>query len=209
MDIERIRKNIKIKSNSNSKSSANNAYVKNLLIRTLFATIITIAILVFCKISNKYKYFIKTNVYEKKISLAFMNDLYTKYLGSIIPFKDVKILKEEVSPVFNSNLEYKELSIYKDGINLTVDSNYLVPSFESGLVLYVGEKEGYGKCAVVEQISSVDIWYCNMSVTNVKVYDYIEKGTLIGEANKNLYLVYQKNGKSVNYKEYFKENKDK
>lgn len=206
MDIENIRKKIRSK-NSNSNVVGNNKYIKSLLYRVFFAFLIVLTVLLFCKFSNKYDAFIKKNVFEKKINLAYLNNIYSKYLGNIIPFKDLKIFKEETIPTFNSKLEYSNLSIYKEGIKLSTTKSYLVPSLESGLVLYVGEKEGYGKCAVVEQINNVDLWYCNLNITNIKLYDYVEKGKLIGEVDDSLYLVYQKDGKSVNYKDYFEKGK--
>ena len=37
----------------------------------------------------------------------------------------------------------------------------------------------------------------------MKLYDYVEKGKLLGETkDNNLYLVYQKDGQYLDYKEY-------
>ena len=42
-----------------------------------------------------------------------------------------------------------------------------------------------------------------MSNTSVKLYDYVEKGTLLGEVSNNtLYLVYEKDGKFLDMEEY-------
>ena len=45
------------------------------------------------------------------------------------------------------------------------------------------------------------MWYSNVT-TNLKMYDYIEKGTNIGEANNTLYLVFKKDGDILNYEDY-------
>ena len=88
-------------------------------------------------------------------------------------------------------------------MKLTVDENYMVPVLESGIVIFLGEKEGYGNTVVIEQVDGVDVYYSNISTDNVKLYDYVEKGTLLGEAeNKKLYLVFQKDGTFLNYKDY-------
>ena len=34
------------------------------------------------------------------------------------------------------------------------------------------------------------------------MYDYISKGSLIGEVNSELYLVFMKDGKVMNYEDY-------
>ena len=45
-------------------------------------------------------------------------------------------------------------------------------------------------------------WYSNVN-SSLKLYDYIEKGSLIGESlNNNIYLVYKKDGKVLNYEDY-------
>ena len=50
------------------------------------------------------------------------------------------------------------------------------------------------------------MWYGNLGNINVNLYDYVEKGALLGEVkDTNLYLVYQKDGKYVDYKEYIEE----
>ena len=39
--------------------------------------------------------------------------------------------------------------------------------------------------------------------SDIKIYDYVQKGTLLGEVVDNkLYLVFQKEGKYLNYKDY-------
>ena len=43
--------------------------------------------------------------------------------------------------MFNEKLKYKEESLYKDGVKLTVNTNYLVPVMKSGIVVFMGEKE--------------------------------------------------------------------
>jgi len=48
----------------------------------------------------------------------------------------------------------------------------------------------------------VDFWYGNIASTSLKLYDYIEKGSLIGEVNNELYMIFSKDGKYLNYEEY-------
>ena len=73
---------------------------------------------------------------------------------------------------------------------------------DSGIVIFIGDKEGYGKTVIVQQENGVDVWYSNLEEINVKLYDYIKKGNLIGMVNQNLYLVFIKNGDVIDYKEY-------
>lgn len=205
-DINEIKRKLKMKNNSSSKTKNKTKYIKNFGYKLLITGILVLAILIITKNSDKFKAIIKQNVYDKNFSFASVNKLYTKYLGSALPFKDLKIFKDNVETTFNEKLEYKESSKYLDGVKLTVDKNYLVPIQESGLVVFSGEKEGYGNIIIIQQVNGIDMWYGNLGNVNVKLYDYVEKGNLLGEVkDETLYLVYQKDGKYIDYKEYIKE----
>ena len=69
------------------------------------------------------------------------------------------------------------------------------------MVIFVGEKENYGNTVIIEQVNGVEVWYSNIK-SSVKIYDYIEKGSLIGEADGTLYLVFKKDGNILNYEDY-------
>ena len=128
--------------------------------------------------------------------------MYKDLFGSPIPFSDL-IEKNKTSLVFDEKLQYKEKSKYLDGVKLTVSKNYLVPTLESGMVVFIGEKENYGNTIIIQQTDGIDVWYSNIKVSSVQLYDYVEKGSLIGETNDtNLYLVYKKDGKVLNYEDY-------
>ena len=67
------------------------------------------------------------------------------------------------------------------------------------------EKEKYGNVIVVSSEDGVDIWYGNMNMTSVKLYDYIDKGNYLGEVKDDkLYLVYVKDNSFLDYNEYLK-----
>ena len=100
-------------------------------------------------------------------------------------------------------MSFQKINRYKDGVELIVNTNYLVPVIESGIVVYIGEKEDYGYTVIVEQVNGIDVFYSNINPIDIKIYDYVEKGTLLGETkNNNLYLVFQKNGAYLDYKKY-------
>lgn len=151
--------------------------------------------------SNKtYKDLIVKNIYEENISFVKVKKLYDKYLGGITPLD--KVVDKEMT-VFNEKLSYENASIYHDGVKLEVVNNYLVPTQEEGMVIYIGEKENYGNVIIVEGIDGIDIWYGNMETTTIKLYDYVGKNTYLGTTKGNtLYLVYQKDGTFLDYKEY-------
>lgn len=175
-------------------------YLRSLILRSMFVIVLFLILAILSKSNKTYKDLIVTNIYEKNISFTKIKKLYDKYLGGITPLD--KVVKEEIT-VFNEKLSYDNASIYHDGVKLEVTNNYLVPIQKEGMVIFIGEKENYGKVIIVEGIDGIDIWYGNMETTSVKLYDYVEAGTYLGTTKDNiLYLVYQKDGKFLDYKEY-------
>ena len=177
-------------------------YLRNLILRSLTVIVIFLLLAIISKSNSEYKDIIVTNLYEKNISFTKIKNIYNKYLGGIVPLDKVT---EDVTPVFNEQLEYTNDTIFYDGVKLEVRDKYLVPIIEEGMVVYIGEKENYGTVIIIEGIDGIDIWYGNMESTTVKLYDYVEKNTYLGQTkNNNLYLVYSKDGQFLNYKEYLK-----
>ena len=205
-NLDEIRNKLKNKTKKSNKKKKQK-HIKIFLFKFLITSVLVLVVLVLTKTNNEYKAIIKQNVYDKNFSFAYVNNLYSKYLGSVLPFNDLKLFKDETKQTFNEELEYNEANKYNDGVKLTVAKNYLVPIQESGMVVFTGEKEGYGNIVIIQQVDGVDMWYGNLQNINVNLYDYVEKGKLLGEVvDTSLYLVYQKEGKYIDYKEYIKEN---
>ena len=166
---------------------------------------LTIGLLFFlCSIlikkDKKIKNDIYNNIYKNNFSFAVFKAYYNQNIGSILPFQNIFKKKR----VFNEKIEYKSLSKYNKGIKLNLFDNYPIPNLKEGIVIYVGEKDKM-QTVIIQQSNGVDVWYRNLSNTNVKLYDYVEKDNIIGEAKNNiLYLQFYSNGVEVDYKEFFK-----
>lgn len=191
-ELERIR-------NKHSKKKKNNNKSINLT-KFLLVIILTLITLIAIKKDIKFKKLFYKYIYEDSINFAKINEYYEKIFGSYIPFEDTT---NKVTPVFNEKLTYISSNKYLDGVKLTVENNYLVPVLQSGLVVYIGEKEGYGNTVIVQGIDGIDIWYGNVTNISISLYDYIDKKSLLGTAKDDvLYLVYKKDGEILNYEEY-------
>ena len=168
--------------------------------KLLISIIITLIILILIKSSSKFKNSFYRYTYATNISFARFNKLYNKYISNN------KIIEKisNTEPVFSEKITYKSNEQYLDGVKLNVDSNYLVPIEESGVVVFIGEKEGYNNTVIIQRIDGIDEWYGNINNVNVKLYDYVNKGSILGESNSQLYLVYKKDGNVLDYKEYLK-----
>ena len=181
-----------IKNRSKKKSK-----FKIFILRVLTLSLIFLVVIIGIKKDTNIEKWLSKEVLGKNFSFYHIKSLYSKYFGGILPFD--KLLDAE--PVFSEKLEYSEISKYNDGISLSVRDKYLVPVQYSGIVTFVGEKENYGNTVIIES-DDITIWYSNIS-SNIKLYDEVKKGEYLGETiDDKLYLVFQKDGKIVEYKDY-------
>lgn len=195
IDKEKYRKYI---NKNKEKENKTQKYLKGLLIRITIVIILFLSLAIVCKSNETIKNKVQKYLYTEDISFTKIKNIYNKYLGGIMP------LKKEVNTekVFSEKLKYKNISIYYDGIKLDVEDNYLVPALREGMVVFIGEKPNYGNTIIIEDLNGIYFWYGNISSSSLKLYDYVETSTLIGEADKTLYMVFSKDDKYLNYEEY-------
>ncbi len=196
--IKQKRKNKTIPFQTNKVKSS--FFLKNLN-RFLGLVVFTLITLIMLKGNSKFRSFFYHHVFDSNFSFAKINELYESHFGSSIPFKET--FKNKLAPVFNETLKYQEANKYKDGVKLVVDNNYLVPALKKGIVIFIGDKEEYKNTIIVQQSDGIDVWYSNLDNIPLKLYDFVKEGSLIGETiDNNLYLVFKKDGKIIDYKEH-------
>ncbi len=168
--------------------------------RFLVLVILVLVSLIVLKGNANLRNFIKEKVFNSNLNFASINEIYKKFFGSSLPLSDNT---ENTSTVAATKLEYSKTQKYKDGVQLTVKEKYAVPVMDSGLVIFAGEKEGYGTTIVIQRPDNVEVWYANLDNVNMSLYDYVKQGDIVGEAKeKTLYLVFTKDGKALDYKKY-------
>ena len=147
------------------------------------------------------KNIVYNEVYNSNISFAYIKNIYNKYIGNVLPFKNV--LKEK--KVFKEKLIYNSLSKYDNGIKLILNDSYSIPIIKGGIVIFTGEKENFKNTVIIQQSDGINVWYGNLSNSNMKLYDIVEDNQIVGEANNNeLYLLFEKDGEYIDYKEVLK-----
>lgn len=171
----------------------------NFLNRLLITGLLTVICLIVLKKDVSLKQFFYDKFLSTNFNFSYVNNLYQKYFGSSVPFGN---LFHDTQSVFNEKLSYDSYDTYLDGVSLNVDDNYLVPALDSGLVIFMGDKDGYGKTVIIQQSNGIDVWYGNLSDISVKMYAYVSAGDFIGGCDKNLYLVFKKDGKVLDFKKY-------
>lgn len=170
--------------------------------KILACIILVIICLIMMKTNSNFKEFVSEKIFKDNISFAYLNNLYNKYFGSILP----SYKNSDTEVVFNEKLEYFEYNKYLDGYKLSVTTSYLVPIIESGIVVYIGNIDNYGESVIIEGIDGVDIWYSNLENISVKLYDYVNSGDYLGEVKgEDLYLVFEKNQEYLKFEDYIKD----
>jgi len=182
----------------NKDEKKKNSKVLKFINKTLTAIFLGLVFLIIMEYSPKFKNYMQNEILNKNISFGFIGKLYDKYFGEILPKNN-----DNVVSVFNEKLLFNNKEKYLDGYKLTVSDNYLVPIIESGVVVFIGEKEDYGNVIVIEGENGSTITYGNIKNTDIKLYEYVTKGKYLGETNGDiLYLTILKNGEYIDIETY-------
>lgn len=170
----------------------------NYITKILLSIIFFLVCIIYTKIDVTNKKNFEKIFLNDSISFVKVNNFYQKYFGNIIPMPDVT--KESLVFSEQSNIKTKEK--YLNGEMLSLD-NSNVNALESGIVVFIGEKEGYNNTIIVQGNDGVDIWYGNILNTNLNLYDYVKKNDIMAQVNDNiLYLVFMKDNDFIKYEEY-------
>ena len=173
--------------------------VKIFLSKALLTIILFLIGLIGIKKFPNQKEFLKHFIYEKNIPFLEVKEYYEKTFGKLLSFDKL----EKTEAVFSEKLTYQSKETYQNGVKLKVSNHYMVPVLESGIIIYIGEKKDLGNTIIIEQVNGIDVYYSNVLLKNKKLYDYLEKGELLGEVEEDeLYLAFQRKGEFLDYQNY-------
>ncbi len=176
----------------NKKDSKANNIFKKILSKLFTIVIFTMIVITLSNMSPKFKSFIVDKVLNSTIDFSFVNKLSNKVTNV---FKT----SNNTLPVVKEENNRKER--YKDGIKYIVNKGASVNIKDSGIVTYIGNKDGYNNTVIIQQSNGYYAWYGNIK-EEVKLYDYIESGSKIGETLTNeYYYILLKDNKPVNLNE--------
>lgn len=158
------------------------------LISKLFTIIIfTMLVIIVSNHSVRFRNFIINDVLNKTMDFSWFNSRVNKVTNV---FKN-----KETIPVIK---EVNTCSKYKDGIKCLNNGNVILKS--SGIVTFIGEKEGYNNTVIIQQSDGLYAWYGNIN-ESVKLYDYLESGSVIGSSENEYYYVLLKDDKPIELNE--------
>lgn len=172
-------------------SKSNNIF-KRLLNKLFTIVIFTMLIIIISNYSPKFRNFIINDVLNDTMDFSKVNKVINK-------FTDIfKINKNKTVPVIKMENEKSEK--YLDGVKYYINENENIYVKDSGIVTYIGNKEGYNNTVIIQQSNGYYAWYGNIK-ENIKMYDYVEKGSILGTASKEYYYALFKDDKSVSIDE--------
>lgn len=175
-------------------------FLFTILIKSLIVVLLFLLSMIFIRQNDKNKKIFKEKVYNNSLSFAKIYNLYSKYLGDALPFKDT--IKDDTKKVSNEKITYSSIKKEGDDYLLVVPSNYTLQSIKSGIVIEVKKDDKYKNIVKIQDKSGVNITYKNLNEVEVKLYDYVEKGEILGSISDKLYINFEKDGKYLSYEKY-------
>lgn len=190
----------KINKNEKKKPS----YLKSLFFKTFIKSLVVVILflgsLIYIKQSDSNKEKFKNIVYNNNLSFAKIYSAYKKYLGDIVPFKNT--FKDSTKIVSGDAISYSQITKDENGFLLSVSKDYIVNSIYAGIVIKTENSDKYKNIITIQDKNGLNISYGNLNEVSVKIYDYVEKGELLGNCDDKLYLIFEKDGKYLSYEEY-------
>ena len=176
--------------------------VNNMIKRIVYKVLLVVILVLFGTLiinkSSNIKDYIYDKVYVNYLNFYFIKKIYNNYLGNVIPLQN--IINDEA--VFNEKLKYKDKNTYNNGVKLTL-SNNIVPILDSGIVIFIGNKDDFNKTVIIENSDGVEEWYGNLDNIKVNLYDYVSKNDILGDTINNiLYLEFKKDNKPIDYNKF-------
>lgn len=193
-------KKLKKEKKDDDNKSTLSKFLFTILIKSLIVVLLFLSSMIFIRQNDKNKKIFKEKVYNNSLSFAKIYNLYSKYLGDALPFKDT--IKDDTKKVSNEKITYSSIKKVGDDYLLVVPSNYTLQSIKSGIVIEVKKDDKYKNIVKIQDKSGVNITYKNLNEVEIKLYDYVEKGEILGSASDKLYINFEKDGKYLSYEKY-------
>jgi len=187
-------------STKSSKPVEEDNRISKIFTKVLLSIIFVLLSTIYIKLDPENLSYFKKNLFESNLTFTKMNNWYHDTFGSILP-----TVKEPQDTLVSSNKNpVNQKESYLDGYKISSSKMSPVASITSGILVYMGEKEGYGNTLIIQGVDGVDIWYGGITDTNLKLYDYIDANTILGNTlEDHYYLLFQKNGEYLTYENYF------
>lgn len=184
------------KKNKNKKKK----HSSNLLTRILIIIIMIFILLIVFNFNPNLKKKINNTIFKTDYNFSYLNKFYNKYITDVFSKTEKSIKVSKTNEI--------EKEKYKDGMKIYLTNKENIKVLNGGVVVFIGDKDDYGKTIIIQQSNGIDAWYGNIDTSKVKLYDYVETGKTIATSKEYYFLVYEKDGKKLSYDVANKTNKN-
>ena len=108
---------------------------------------------------------------------------HTENLYHFLPFNFSKNVEEKGSAIPANTQVMENYQVHGDGLLVETLAYKEIPAFHGGVVIFAGEKSEHGLTVVVQQTDGLHVWYGQLEEANVRLYEHIEKGDVLGRAS--------------------------
>ena len=193
-------KKIKKDKKENVDGNTLSRFLFRIFIKSLLVVILFLGALIYIRQGDDNKANFKKVVYNNSLSFAKIYNLYSKYLGDALPFKNS--IKDDTKVVSTEKITYSDIKKENNGYMLTVSKDFTLSALKSGIVVEKKSNEKYGNLIKIQDKEGLEITYGCIDDLEVSLYDYVEKGELLGRTSGKLYLIFEKDGTYLSYEEY-------
>ncbi|MEH7545000.1 M23 family metallopeptidase [Bacillus sp. OTU2372] len=130
-----------------------------------------------------------TGQMDKDFKFAVVSNWYEEKFGkplALLPFTDEKT-SDQKTVAENQNLSVPAMgkileNFQKNGQGIMIETGKgaAVQAINDGLVTFAGVKEGIGKTVIIQHSDKSETWYGNLDDVKVKLYEYVDKRTVVG-----------------------------
>lgn len=175
--------------------------ISKLFTKILLSIILVLGCTIYVKLSPDNMAWFKENIFESNLTFTKINNWYHEVFGNVLPS-----VTEQQDLTASSNIQNVSREPYLDGYKMSSTKNSPVTSIQSGLLVFMGEKEGYGNTFIIQGVDGVDVWYGGITDTDFKLYDYVEKDSILGNTTEDYYyLVFKEDNEFLTYEDYIQE----
>lgn len=199
MDYETRLKNKHHNSNEEKDKERRIKYFRGLITRSLLAIIMVLGIVIFTKMDSANKELVNKYFFSDTLNFTEINNYFHDKFGSVVP----QVPTNEALVFSSRDIKNYDYELVGDHYEIKVNKGSTISSLCGGIVVFLGEKDNLGNTVIVQGNDGVDIWYGGINNTNISLYDYVEKDTILGESsNDYLNLKLMKDGKNYAYDKY-------
>jgi len=176
--------------------------IDGLVNRSLISIVLIMSLLLVNKFNSNFLSNFKNTIFNRSFNFVKINSLSKKFLGKEFIYSQKK---SNSIGVMNEDLISGESHKYYDGEKYIVSSNLPIGTVESGVVIFVGDKQHFKNTVIIQGTDNYNIWYGNLKDVSVNLYEYVEKNSLIGLADGNeVYMLIEKDNNYYSYEDYKK-----